>query len=111
MPVGLPAVSADRNKMVVLNSSLPLGVQIAINPTGTADGSYNVNWCITGGTLDAAESDPSTQIPAGSMHMLPTDSVAKLLYVIRGAWMEALKSLTMQQIVPPASALVPNSSG
>jgi hypothetical protein len=33
--------------------------------------------------------------------MLPGDSMAKLLYQIRGSYLAALRALTLQQLLPP----------
>jgi hypothetical protein len=79
-----------------------LGVQISYNYT---DGSVDVSWCITGGTPGIAP----IAIAGGATHMLSTDKIAKLLYTIRGAWLQALQNLTVAQIMPPAYLITPNA--
>lgn len=105
MPITLP-YDASQEKLLS-PCSLNLALEVAINPTGLADGSLNVSW----GVNFFPPGAPSTQLAGGSLRMLSTDSPAKLLYQVRGGYLEALKKLTMQQVVPPVSQLVPNSSG
>jgi hypothetical protein len=77
----------------------PIVVEIAFTPSAAADGHYNVSWSITLVTV-GGNTNNATQLAGGSTTMLPTDTMAKLLYMLRGAYLSALQNLQLQQILP-----------
>jgi hypothetical protein len=99
MPVGLPLESsANANSAASVLSSAPLYIEIAYTPKG--DGSWDVSWSLTQAPIPGTA---TTQLAGGSLRMLPTDKLAKLLYLVRGAALNALQNMTMSQILPAGS--------
>jgi hypothetical protein len=103
MPTTLPYDSSQGK--LISPISLNLACEVAITPTGLADGSWNVSWSVNYYPPGATAS----QLAGGSLKMQPADHLAKVLYQVRGGYLEALKNLTMQQVVPPASQLAPGA--
>jgi len=77
-------------------------------PTGF-DGSYAVSWNLALGPILGVPGLTYAQLAGGSLKMLPSDSFAKVLYQVRGAYLEALKTLTVAQLLP-AGAPLPGGS-
>src|ERR1700739_4023192 len=102
-PLTLPAVnnppfSGPQGSAPSPVAQSPLLVELAITPSGAADGHVDVSRSIT---LPAGNSPTATQLAGGALQMLRTDPMAKLLYQIRGAYLNALARLQLQQILPP----------
>jgi hypothetical protein len=107
MPTSLPFIGSGAGNASAMNPQTPLAIEVAVTPS--SDGGYQVGWNVVLLPIEGVSTSVQ-QLAGGSMKMQPTDLYAKLLYAVRGGLLEALKKLTMQQIVPIASSLPAGNS-